>query len=58
PLCYCSECITEKTMPQWIVSSPSLKGNTFWNVIRAFHLAGRCIDCGECERVCPVNIPL
>ena len=26
--------------------------------MRAFHLAGRCIDCNECERVCPVNIPL
>jgi formate hydrogenlyase subunit 6/NADH:ubiquinone oxidoreductase subunit I len=58
PLCYCSECITEKTMPQWILPSPSLSGNTTWNVVRAFHLAGRCIDCGECERACPVNIPL
>lgn len=58
PLCYCPECITEKTAPQWILPSPSLKGNTSWNIIRAFHLAGRCIDCGECERVCPVNIPL
>ena len=25
---------------------------------RVLHLAGRCIDCNECERVCPVNIPL
>jgi len=58
PLCYCSECISEKTEPQWILPSPSLRGNTTWNIVRAFHLAGRCIDCGECERVCPVNIPL
>jgi len=26
--------------------------------MRAFHLAGRCVGCGECERACPVNIPL
>jgi ferredoxin len=25
---------------------------------RAYHLAGRCIGCDECERVCPVGIPI
>ena len=25
---------------------------------RALHLAGRCVGCGECERFCPVGIPL
>jgi len=29
-----------------------------WQTIRSFHLAGRCIGCNECERVCPVDIPL
>ena len=32
--------------------------NEVWNTMRAFHLAGRCIGCNQCERVCPVNIPL
>ena len=25
---------------------------------RAYHLAGRCIGCNECERVCPMDIPI
>jgi formate dehydrogenase (coenzyme F420) beta subunit len=58
PLCYCTECIADKSMPQWIESSSHGRGNFAWNLIRAFHLAGRCIGCNECERVCPVNIPL
>ena len=29
-----------------------------YHIIRAFHVAGRCTDCGECSRVCPENIPL
>lgn len=58
PMCYCKRCIVEKNQPQWIETSPHLRGNTAWNVIRAFHLTGRCVGCGECERVCPVGIPL
>jgi Na+-translocating ferredoxin:NAD+ oxidoreductase RnfC subunit len=33
-------------------------GNTAWHVVRAMHLAGRCAGCAECERVCPMDIPL
>lgn len=29
-----------------------------FHIIRAWHVAGRCTDCGECSRVCPENIPL
>ena len=29
-----------------------------FHIIRAFHVAGRCTDCGECSRVCPQHIPL
>jgi heterodisulfide reductase subunit C len=29
-----------------------------FHIIRAFHVSGRCTDCGECSRVCPQNIPL
>ncbi len=29
-----------------------------FQITRIMHVAGRCTDCGECERACPVNIPL
>ncbi|NQT21123.1 MAG: 4Fe-4S dicluster domain-containing protein [Planctomycetes bacterium] len=58
PMCYCKRCVVEKNIPQWVETSPHLRGNLSWNVIRAFHLTGRCIGCGECERVCPMAIPI
>lgn len=58
PLCYCETCITDKTRPQWIPASHGGAGNTAWNLTRAMHLAGRCIDCDECARACPADIRL
>ena len=58
PACYCKECMAEQLNPQWLRRSVNLSENTAWNVMHAFHLAGRCTDCGECERVCPMDIPL
>lgn len=58
PLCYCEQCIADKSMPRWIESSATAKGNFAWNIIRAFHLSGRCIGCHECERACPMDIPI
>jgi len=58
PMCYCTSCMTECNMPQW-VSIPSLGySNMEWHILRAMHLAGRCVDCGECARACPAEIPL
>jgi ferredoxin len=58
PMCYCEDCILEKQNPAWILRSVNISENTAFQLARAFHLAARCVECGECERVCPVNIPL
>lgn len=58
PLCFCERCIADKTQPQWIETSPHARANMSWHITRALHLAGRCVDCGECERACHAAIPL
>jgi ferredoxin len=58
PLCHCERCVADKSEPQWIEGSPHGRGNLAWHMVRAMHQAGRCADCGECERACPVDIPL
>jgi formate dehydrogenase subunit beta len=58
PLCYCEICIVDQQEPKWIEPSAKLSANTMWHLVRAYHLAGRCSDCGECERVCSEGIPI
>ena len=58
PLCYCERCIVDKNRPIEIDPAPSMKGNFAWHITRAFHLAARCVGCGECSRACPAGIDL
>ncbi len=59
PACSCLKCVFDNP-----ASGIAAKANDdqfeeqLFHIIRAFHVAGRCTDCGECSRVCPQNIPL
>ncbi len=59
PACTCIKCVFDN--PQ---SGVAAKANDvsfeeqLFHIIRAFHVSGRCTDCGECSRVCPQRIPL
>ncbi len=58
PMCYCEDCILDRLNPTWIYRSNNYSENTAFHIARAFHLVGRCVSCGACERVCPAGIPL
>jgi coenzyme F420-reducing hydrogenase delta subunit/ferredoxin len=58
PMCGCEQCFTDKNQPQWFPTAADGRGNFSWHLLRAFHLAGRCIGCGSCTSACPAGIPL
>ena len=59
PACTCEKCVFDnnKLYTTQKVAETSFEESLF-HIIRAWHVAGRCTDCGECSRVCPQNIPL
>lgn len=59
PMCFCEECFVDCSAPEWLSkSSLNVPDNVFFQAVRAYHLAGRCVDCGACDRACPVGIDL
>lgn len=58
PLCYCPTCFVDEHRPQWVGKSQDATDIGIFHLLRAYHCAGRCTDCGACERACPVGIPV
>ena len=59
PACTCEKCVFDN--PNSGVENKAASNEfeeKMFHIIRAFHVAGRCTDCGECSRVCPQHIPL
>jgi len=56
PLCYCPTCFVDESRPQWVGKSQDETDINTFHFLRAYHCAGRCTDCGSCERACPVGI--
>ena len=59
PACTCENCVfnNPKSGMENKAAADSFE-ESMYHIIRAFHVAGRCTDCGECSRVCPQHIPL
>jgi formate dehydrogenase subunit beta len=58
PLCYCPTCFVDESAPQWVGKSIDPTDTMTFHFLRAYHCAGRCTDCGACERVCPMGISM
>ena len=59
PACTCEKCVFNNPDSGVENKSPANEfEEKMFHIIRAFHVAGRCTDCGECSRVCPQDIPL
>lgn len=58
PSCYCKICFVEQTMPQFVGLSADQTDTQIFQLLRTFHMVGRCVDCGSCISVCPMGVDL
>lgn len=58
PLCYCNVCFVDESQPQWCGKTQDDADVATFHILRAFHCAGRCTDCGACEAACPQGIKM
>jgi formate dehydrogenase subunit beta len=56
PMCYCKTCLFDQNRPRWIGAGTDSSDIALYHLVRAFHMAGRCTECGACERACPMGI--
>lgn len=58
PNCYCPVCFVDTAMPTLVGKTHNISDNMVFHIIRALHMAGRCVECGACHRACPMEIDL
>ena len=58
PCCTCRECFVDARRENWVGKQNNVAENRFYGLTRVMHIGDRCIECGECERVCPMDLPL
>ena len=57
PICYCSDCSLKSEIPEW-VNNTEVPPKPLFHMERLMHMVDSCINCGQCEDVCPADIPL
>jgi ferredoxin len=58
PSCYCPVCFVEQSQPQWVGLGEDATDTQVFQIMRIYHMAGRCVDCGSCVSVCPMGVDL
>jgi len=59
PLCVCQDhCAAQSREPHWVDQTDHPREKLMFQAIHALHTAGRCTECGECERACPMGLPI
>ena len=57
PMCVCRDhCIAQSREPHWLTQEDTATEKFMFQIVHAMHLAGRCTECGECQRACPMDI--
>ena len=58
PLCYCKYCSVYNLSPEIMNASLDTVAKAQYLLMKAYHMAGRCVDCGTCNIVCPAGVDL
>lgn len=54
PICYCVEC---STLKPHLVDQTKTPPDFMFHLIRFAHIADSCVNCGQCQELCPAEIP-
>jgi formate dehydrogenase (coenzyme F420) beta subunit len=57
PICFCNECTLETSILQCI-DRGKIPPSLLFHLERLIHMVEYCTNCGQCEDVCPMDIPL
>jgi formate dehydrogenase subunit beta len=56
PICYCTDCWLEPD--RGFVIGGEIPPDAMWPMVRAVHVMDSCVNCGQCQDVCSMNLPL